>query len=46
VNDFAQEPETLNSIAQPSTSPTFLMFGYTTRPYTANTFVGRLTYLW
>ena len=42
VNDYANEPETLNSIAQPS----FLMIGYTTRPYTANTFVGRLTYLW
>ena len=42
VNDYANEPGTLNSIAQPS----FLMIGYTARPYTANTFVGRLTYLW
>jgi hypothetical protein len=23
-----------------------LMIGYTTCPYTANTFIGRLTYLW
>ncbi len=42
VNDFANEPGTLTGIAQPS----FLMIGYTTRPYTANAFVGRLTYLW
>jgi MtrB/PioB family decaheme-associated outer membrane protein len=42
VSDFAQEPQTLSSIAQPS----FLMIGYTVRPYTANTFVGRLTYIW
>lgn len=42
VDDFANEPATLSSIVQPS----FLMIGYTARPYTANTFVGRLTYLW
>ncbi len=42
VDDFAQGTETLTGIAQPS----FLMIGYTTRPYTANTFMGRLTYLW
>lgn len=42
TDDFATEPTTLNSIAQPS----FLMIGYTTRPYTADTFVGRLTYIW
>jgi len=42
TDDFPTEPATLNSIAQPS----FLMIGYTTRPYTANTFVGRLTYIW
>jgi MtrB/PioB family decaheme-associated outer membrane protein len=41
-DDFAQVPATLNSIAQPS----YLMIGYTNRPYTANTFVGRLTYIW
>jgi MtrB/PioB family decaheme-associated outer membrane protein len=41
-DDFAQVPSTLTSIAQPS----FLMIGYTNRPYTANTFVGRLTYIW
>ena len=42
VRDFATEPETLNSLAQPS----FLILGYTTRPYTANTLVGRVTYFW
>src|SRR6185295_17317670 len=42
VSDFAQDPATLNSIAQPS----FLMIGYTTRPYTANSIWGRITYLW
>lgn len=42
VNDFASNPSTLNSIAQPS----FLMLGYLYRPYTANTIWGRLTYLW
>ena len=42
TNDFAQGAETLNSIAQPS----FLMIGYTDRPYTANSIVARLTYIW
>jgi MtrB/PioB family decaheme-associated outer membrane protein len=42
VDDFAQSPETLNSLAQPS----FLILGYIYRPYTANSIVGRLTYLW
>jgi hypothetical protein len=46
TDDFASEPATLNGIAQPTASPTFLMIGYTTKPYTANTFVGRLTYIW
>jgi len=45
VNDFALGP--LASLAQPPTaSPTFLMLGYFYRPYTANTLMGRLTYLW
>ena len=34
--------ETLTTLAQPS----FLMLGYLYRPYTANTFAGRLTYFW
>jgi MtrB/PioB family decaheme-associated outer membrane protein len=42
VNDFASGAETLTTIAQPS----FLMIGYLTRPYTANTFSGRFTYYW
>jgi MtrB/PioB family decaheme-associated outer membrane protein len=42
VDDFAFNPSTLNSIAQPS----FLMLGYVWRPYTANTFWLRLTYVW
>lgn len=42
VNDFAQGEQTLTTIAQPS----FLMIGYLTRPYTANTFSGRFTYYW
>jgi hypothetical protein len=40
VNDFAMNPQTLNTIAQPS----FLMIGYIYRPYPANTFSGRFTY--
>ena len=32
----------LTSLAQPS----FLMMGYLFRPYTANTIMGRLTFLW
>jgi hypothetical protein len=42
VNDFALGPETLTSLAQPS----FLTMGYLYRPYTANTLMGRLTFLW
>jgi hypothetical protein len=42
VNDFALGPQTLTSLAQPS----FLMLGYLYRPYTANSVMGRLTYLW
>lgn len=42
VNDFAMNPQTLTTIAQPS----FLMIGYMYRPYTANTFSGRFTYYW
>jgi hypothetical protein len=42
VDDYAFNPSTLTSIAQPS----FLMLGYLYRPYTANTLWGRITYLW
>ena len=42
VNDFALGQETLTTLAQPS----FLMMGYLYRPYTANTVIGRLTFLW
>jgi len=42
VNDFAQGTDTLTTVAQPS----FLMIGYLTRPYTANTVSGRFTYYW
>lgn len=42
VQDYAFNPSTLDSIAQPS----FLMLGYLYRPYTANTFWGRLTLNW
>jgi MtrB/PioB family decaheme-associated outer membrane protein len=42
VNDFALGPATLNTLAQPS----FLILGYVFRPYTAQTVMGRLTYLW
>jgi MtrB/PioB family decaheme-associated outer membrane protein len=42
VNDFAAGQETLTSLAQPS----FLMMGYLARPYTANTVMARLTFLW
>jgi MtrB/PioB family decaheme-associated outer membrane protein len=42
VNDFALGQETLTTLAQPS----FLMMGYLYRPYTANTVMGRLTFLW
>jgi MtrB/PioB family decaheme-associated outer membrane protein len=42
VNDFALGRQTLASLAQPS----FLTIGYLYRPYTANTVMGRLTFLW
>jgi MtrB/PioB family decaheme-associated outer membrane protein len=42
VVDFALNPSTLNSIAQPS----FLALGYLYRPYSANALSARLTYLW
>jgi MtrB/PioB family decaheme-associated outer membrane protein len=42
VDDFAFNPSTLSTIAQPA----FLMIGYLYRPYTANTIWARLTYFW
>src|ERR1051326_5263046 len=42
VNDFAAGAQTLTTIAQQS----YLMIGYLDRPYTANTFSGRVTYYW
>jgi len=45
VNDYAQDANTLTSIALPQPTPTYLMIGYVLRPYTANTFWGRVTYL-
>ena len=42
VNDFALGSQTVTTLAGPS----FLMLGYLYRPYTANTVVGRLTYIW
>jgi hypothetical protein len=42
VDNFAQNPATLSTLSQPS----FLILGYLTRPYTANTIIGRVTYLW
>jgi MtrB/PioB family decaheme-associated outer membrane protein len=42
VENFATEPATLNTISMPS----FVTIGYAYRPYTANTFWARLTYLW
>ena len=42
VDDFALGQETGTTLAQPS----FLTIGYLYRPYTANTVMGRLTYLW
>jgi MtrB/PioB family decaheme-associated outer membrane protein len=45
VNDFALGPQ--SSLALPATaSPTTMYLGYYFRPYSANTFWGRLTYLW
>ena len=42
VDDFAFNPGTLNTVAQPS----FISLQYTYRPYTANTIWGRLTVYW
>jgi len=45
VNDFAlgEQP----SLALPATaSPAIMQMGYAYKPYTANTFWGRMTYLW
>jgi MtrB/PioB family decaheme-associated outer membrane protein len=45
VDDFALSP--VSSLAQPATAtPALMMLGYFYRPYTANTVMGRLTYLW
>jgi MtrB/PioB family decaheme-associated outer membrane protein len=45
VNDFALSP--VASLAQPATAtPALMMLGYFYRPYTANSVMGRLTYLW
>jgi MtrB/PioB family decaheme-associated outer membrane protein len=42
VYDFAFDPSVVNSIIQPSS----LVLGYVYRPYTANSFVFGLRYLW
>jgi MtrB/PioB family decaheme-associated outer membrane protein len=42
VNDFAQDAQTLTTLAEPS----LLLLGNLSRPYTANTVMGRLTYIW
>ena len=45
VDDFALNP--VASLAQPATgAPTLMLLGYFYAPYTANTVMGRLTYLW
>jgi MtrB/PioB family decaheme-associated outer membrane protein len=45
VSDFALNPVT--SLAQPATgTPTLMMVGYFYAPYTANTVMGRISYLW
>jgi hypothetical protein len=45
VDDFALGP--VASLAQPATAtPALMMLGYFYRPYTANSVMGRLTYLW
>src|SRR5262249_20514203 len=45
VDDLALGP--MSSFASPATaSSTFMMLGYYYKPYTANTFWGKLTYLW
>jgi hypothetical protein len=42
IYDFAFDPSVVNSIVQPSS----LVMGYVYRPYTANSFVFGLRYLW
>jgi MtrB/PioB family decaheme-associated outer membrane protein len=45
VEDFALSP--VASLAQPATAaPTLMLLGYFYKPYTANSLMGRLTYLW
>jgi len=44
VNDFNMGP--LPLAPGPAASPAMMMIGYNYRPYTANTFWGRLTYFW
>lgn len=45
VDDFALGP--VASLAQPATAtPALMMLGYFYRPYTANSVMGRITYLW
>jgi MtrB/PioB family decaheme-associated outer membrane protein len=45
VDDFALSP--VSSLAQPATAtPALMMLGYFYRPYTANSLMGKLTYLW
>jgi len=45
VDDFALGP--VSSLAQPATAtPALMMLGYFYRPYTANTVMARITYLW
>jgi MtrB/PioB family decaheme-associated outer membrane protein len=45
VDDFALSP--VSSLAQPATgTPGIMMLGYFYRPYTANSVMGRITYLW
>jgi MtrB/PioB family decaheme-associated outer membrane protein len=45
VNDFALGPR--DSLASPATAAaSLMMLGYSYKPYTANTFWGRLTYYW
>ena len=42
IDDFAFDPATLNTVAQPS----FISLQSLYRPYTANTFWARISYLW
>jgi hypothetical protein len=44
VDDFALSP--VASLAQPVTAPALMLLGYFYAPYTANTVMGRITYLW